>query len=166
MYINFSYTSLYDEINNSMGLNADGSTNVKYSLTTLRNKLNENIEILDKLIDNVDNITNIYPVNTKSIAIWIESDQIKQDMLTSNVIREELLHSDSNPVSDTDTDSSDDETNTGRLHMLHNIINTEEDIYGNIYDSDTESESDNFLDDISNRIDLINYYDSYIENNY
>lgn len=149
--INFTYKSPTDDISDSMGVNSDGTLNIKYTLVTLRNLLLENINIVNKLLDNSDNITDIIPINYNTIVININDNEVKKNLYENNIIVPNLESENS------DTDSEEypfmeetiEETNYERYQMINHATNHDQ-ISSNlkIVQSDSDIESDSDMDEL------------------
>ena len=141
-----------------MGLNPDGNINVKYTLMALRNKLMENVEMLNKLLEKTDYITGIFATDYDSVAICVSSQEEMDDMLKNDLIRNEII--DEEPEEDDEISSeSDNETHSDRLRMMKNLIFSSES--KQMSDSDDESSENDFVD-IVNMQGLIHKYNDLI----
>ena len=159
MYINLTYKSPEEDIGNSIGLNPDGSINVKYTLQTIRELLSHNLNTINKLIEKADNITNIIPIGYGLVGINIDSPVILENLLENNIITKhpEILEE---PTIDELIFSEDEETNQERLNMINNLISQDDsqNILDNKNNSDSDSEADDILDDETNTKSILNKY--------
>ena len=182
--INFTYKSPFEDIMRTGGFNPDGSMNVRYSLLMLRNLLNKNIDILDKLLLNTDHISEIVPIDQQLIEIKFSLDSVKKELADNHVISvisvTNLNHDDldnddeeqtiSSEPSDIENESelfdgTESETNYHRLTMINNLTNQNHhmDIFPNS-DSHSESDidsdlgSDDLINDFENRKLILNKY--------
>lgn len=161
LYINFTYKSPCEDIENMMGFNPDGSININYTLVSLRDMLSHNIELINKLLENTNNITNIDPIGYGIVQIDIRSPSsenlINDNVLVKNIQLEEEVNIDTLTLSD------EEETNNDRLSMVNNLINQNNSgiILNKNLESNSESDdesSDNIIDDNENMKSIINKY--------
>jgi len=166
LYINFTYTNPHDDTKQNLGLYPDGDVNVIHTLKALKDKLLENISVIDNLIEKSDDITNIHPISNNDVAVWIKSDDVKQELLDNQTIRQYQYDiSSDNEMSESNSSDSTDETHTDRLRMLNNVINTNINRYDTESGSDSYSdygEYDNGLTDYDSIIQLSEYYAGFI----
>jgi hypothetical protein len=159
-YINFTYSSPNEDIELCTGLNPDGNVNVKYTLTSMRDKLLENVQILNQLLEKSNHITGLFAMGYNSVAVCVSSREEMDDMIVNNLIRDAKLDSEEESEEDDISDESDHETHSDRLRMMKNLIFSSESKH--MSDSDEEStDNDDFIDAI-NMNELIHKYDDLI----
>jgi len=162
-YVNFTYSSPNNDIETCTGLNPDGGINIKYTLTSMRDKLMENVQLLNKLLEKSDHITGLYAAEYDAVAICISSEEEMENMFKNNLIRDAKIDDVSESENESDIGSeSDNETHSDRLRMMKNLIFSSESKH--MSDSDEESSDDDFVDG-NNVVDLIRKYDNLIEQN-
>uniref|UniRef100_A0A6G6ABP0 Uncharacterized protein n=1 Tax=Borely moumouvirus TaxID=2712067 RepID=A0A6G6ABP0_9VIRU len=147
--INLTYDGPYNDIVNLASYYEDGTMNVKYTLLSLKNLLLQNVNVIDKLLENnmVKNIT----IGDVKISVEIESVEHFEKLVEDEVLvtEEEEIFTDY---------SGEIETNQDRLNRVLNMtnINETEIIFGQEVNNDTfnsdsessESESEtNLLND-------------------
>ncbi|XWV26017.1 hypothetical protein QJ857_gp1063 [Tupanvirus soda lake] len=159
--INFTYKSPHQDIESVMGFNSDGSVNIKYTLISLRNLLSHNINILNKLIEKSENITNIIPIGYGVVGINIDSPTITQYLLDENILTKMSENMEDEVEIGEFNFSDDEETNQDRLNIVNNLTNHND--TNNIFDndlseSDSDSESDDIIDDEKNTKSILSKY--------
>lgn len=156
--INLTYQSPYEDIISSLGINPDGTTNIKYTLTSIRNLLQQNVNVLNSLLAEVDDITDIIPIGGEMISIKFNTNAIQKKLLENNVLIIPSINMEDSIEENYFVNDDKDETNIDRLNMVHNLIN-QNDIPNNIdvisyrdsdRDSDSDSEDNDILDDNTN----------------
>ena len=159
--INLSYESPKQDLQEHLGLNTDGTINVKYTLLSWRNMLLSNINILNSLIENSDSIESIIPLSTNEILIECTVTDVATDLLN----KQSLVSADIQPEQYI---FDDDETNQHRLNLINNLTNYNESdgIFSTSNDSDSESEGDELIDDKKNRDNLISKYSKLVDDEY
>jgi hypothetical protein len=157
--INFTYESPYMDIKQNIGLNSDSSINVQYTLTSIRDNLLKNIDLLNYLLENSNVISNINPENTDYIGININNELKLKEMIDLHIVCKLDNNSDSqNPVNDY-TDDEEEETHSDRLNMICNLLcKSDVDI-----DSSSDSESD-IISDTEKELYICNKYYELIKN--
>jgi len=161
--LNLTYKSPYEDMEDSIGLNPDKTININFTLLSLKNKLLENINTIDKLLEHSDYIDNIILIDNDIIEIKID-DQITYNQLINNGILIENNY-------DSDTDSTDDftaenydfgsprETNHDRLNTINNLVRQDNNYPDNSSDSDSNSSNSNEdITDDKNMIYITNKY--------
>lgn len=165
-FINFTYKSPHEDIENLLGFNVDGSVNVKYTLTMLRNLLLHNVDIVNKLLKNIDHISDIQSIGYGIISAKITSSDILQNLVDENILRENIKELNDSEININEINFIDDtETNNHRLELINNLINDNDfqDEISNHSESDSES-SDIICDNDSKRY-IIKKYTDLIEEN-
>lgn len=163
-YINFSYKTPSSDIEDCTGLNSDGSVNIKYTLMTLRDKLMENVEILNKLLEKSDSVSGVYAVGYDTVAICINSKKEADDMMNLKLIRDTKNEIEDDEYENSTDDESDHETHSDRLRMMSNLIVSSQSQNDILSDTDTETESD-VMDDIESAMSIICKYNNFVEDN-
>jgi len=154
LYINFNYRSPQEDFQRNMGFNSDGSLNVKYSLTCLKNLLESNIKIIDSLIEKSEKISHITSSGYDQLQIQLDNT-VKEELLDRKIITTRANYDDD---SDTfDYNFSDDENNKIKINMINNIISNI------ITPTDSEEKSDSDIDEGKNMENIINKYGNFIE---
>lgn len=167
IYINFTYNSPHEDIQNSMGFNSDGSLNIKYTLVTLKNLLLNNVELIDKLLNKVDTIDNINSIGYNHIEIQINNEEILNSLLIDKTLIKQIENiEDENEDENVEYQFSDEETNQTRLNMINNIVNHNDlqimlDKHSN---SESGSDSDEIISDEKNTQSILNKYGNFIKN--
>lgn len=152
-FINLSYRSPYEDIEQSLGFNPNGTINVKFTLMALRDHLAKNLETINKLLDSAENITDIIPSGFNLIEIKTNSESVLKELIDNNILTQNTLNINSEENTDDNFSISDEdkETNNDRLAMINNLTNVGDSkfIFGD--DSDPEkSGSDDLIDDEKN----------------
>lgn len=158
--INLTYRTPCVDIDKCTAYNADGTINIKCTLLTFRNMLNENINKINGLIENFNHVTNISTIDDDFIRVSFDNNDVLNDLLEKNIVKE---------ISDDDNDhennlyfsDNDIETNQDRFGMMNNMItrNDSQIIFDKVDTSDTDtSESDNVINDEDNSRLIINKY--------
>lgn len=162
-YINLTYISPHEDIEKSLGLNSDGTVNAKYTLICMKELLTNNLLVINKLLDEVNNIVDITPVGYGIVEIKVKSEVI-QKLLDDNILITHPIKNENSDESNTDEWSIDDtdETNQDRLNMISNLINQDDsqNIFGSACTSDAESEAelDDIINDEKNAASILNKY--------
>lgn len=91
-FINLNCNSLETMFINSYATNLDESVNIKYTLSGIKEKLLNDIKVIDKLLSVTKNIESIEYQN-ENIGININNNDLKQKLLESNIITD-LSHAD------------------------------------------------------------------------
>lgn len=163
-YINFDYNTPFEDIQECMGFNPDGTINIKYTFMTLKNKLIKNINLIDKLLDNHEYISNLMLTDSNKIEVNVNNKEILESFLNENVI----IDNNEPDIYDNDINEnlfSDEETNQERLNMLNNIINTDDsNTILNKSPDTTESSTEEIISDEKNIQSLLNKYKSFTKN--
>lgn len=155
-YINLTYQSPSIDISESFGYNPDGTINIKYTLTTYRNLLQQNINIINALISEVDNITDIIPIDS-NVAIKISSEDVQKKLFDNHILVQPNVEEDIG-----ENYFTEEETNQDRLAMVDRITN-QMDIPDNLEiishsESGSDDEMDELIDDSHNMESIINKY--------
>lgn len=147
--INFTYQSPNEDIDNCSGTNQDGTVNVAFTLTSLKNKLIENTAVLTKLLENVKYITDIIPIGYGMIEVIVSNPEVSKSLLENQVLvvfdpnkvlyleeeDNEFVH---NLV---ELDETVEETNNTRLLAIKNLVNNNE---NNILQDDSDNSTDTY----------------------
>lgn len=141
-HVNFTYQSPTDDIKDSICYNSNGDINIKCSLIVMRNKLMENIEILDLLIKKCNNITCLDVLDGELIKIKLSDNNYIDKLLKDNILKK---------CNGGYIDySSNDETNEDRLQLMCNITNYHyDDLFEESYNesiNETSEESSYYSD--------------------
>lgn len=157
--VNFTYHTPSDDINNSISRNADDSVNYHLTLLTLRSLLLENVKVVDKLIENVNHITdNSVTIDDGHLVVNIESKEVFDNLLAEGVLIDDSENTSEN--SSHEYQFSEEETNQDRLKRIVNIITLDE--TDDSSQSESSSESDEVISDNRNIKILLNKYDKFI----
>jgi len=154
MHLNLTYKNPVDDFQDSLSYYENGTINIKYTLVALRDKLGENIQRLDRLIEMADDVSCIMS-DEDSIIICID-DEEKKDQLQ----KEKIIRAMDPPIEESESDSDPEyETHTERLRKANNLLSSGWNRYTDRYGSDSDSESSEVAEDIINAMSLLNYYD-------
>lgn len=160
-YVNFDYNTPFEDIQECMGFNPDGTININYTLMTLKNKLMKNIILIEKLLDNHIHISNLIPSEYNKISITINNKEILESLIYENVIN----NNETDIYDNNENLFSDEETNQERLNRLNNIINTDNyNIFLNKSSDDSESSTEEIISDEKNIQSLLNKYKTFTKN--
>lgn len=166
--INFTYRSPHEDIEEAIGVNPDGSTNILYTLSTMKNLLLKNLDVVNKLIEKANKIDNINPVGYSIINISIKDKTVHDELLENGtIIKHNSLNTYSDDESGIEIPFSDEETNQDRLNMITNLLNQANPITtsDNHYDTTSDSDGDDYLiDDPKNVMMILNKYGNFINN--
>lgn len=161
-YVNFDYNTPFEDIQECMGFNPDGTININYTLMTLKNKLMKNIILIEKLLDNHIHISNLIPSEYNKISITINNKEILESLIYENVINN---NNETDIYDNNENLFSDEETNQERLNRLNNIINTDNyNIFLNKSSDDSESSTEEIISDEKNIQSLLNKYKTFTKN--
>ena len=160
--INFTYRSPHEDTETVMGFNSDGTVNVKYTLMALRDMLVHNTNIINKLIEKHDIITDIVPIGYGYVGVSTNYPSIAQTLVELNVLAKKIDDLENEEAGIDEFNFSDDEeTNQERLNSVNNLINQNDTncIFNN-NDSETnsKSESDDIIDDEHNTNSILSKY--------
>lgn len=124
-FVTFTYTQPNADLDNCTGHNPDGTINAKYTLASMKDLLERNLSMVNKLIDVADSITDIIPVGFGHVEIKLDNDVAYQKLIDSGVTMATLddLNSDSD---DWNHLADAPESNQTRFNMLNNLINMDE----------------------------------------
>jgi len=162
VYINFTYSSPHDDFDACVGLNSDGSTNINYTLMALKNKLSENILLIDRLLEQSNLIAGMYTAGYDLVAIYTNSQNDSQTLLDTGLVRETVtINSDDAYDEDEELTDQDEETHTDRLRMINNIVNVGNDKIDD--DSDESSENSELMNDYESVGSILSKYQKIIE---
>lgn len=146
--INLTYNGPQEDMISVLGYNTDKSVNVKFSLLNFKNLLTDNIFVINKLIDNADNIKDIKFTDNGKIRIILNDNAVEQKL-----IEEKILVDDT--VIEEDDIYSDEEPNYLRLDNLYNIINRNNfNLNHDESDSESASSDDELISDDKNITNL------------
>ena len=157
VYINFNYQSPYEDLVNVMGFNPDGSANIRYTLFAMKKLLQHNINLLDKLVEKIDCISDIIPIGPGMIEVKFDPGaQIQKEHLVENQILTCLVDEESSAE-----DPYEDriETNNDRLAKIDNLTNLSE-FPGITEVSESDSDADDIVGDTNNQKILLDKYQS------
>lgn len=163
LYINLTYRSPCEDLEDSIGFNPDGSINISYTIVSIRNLLEQNINILNELLSETENITNIILNNNGKIEIKLKSLVVIQKLIDKDIIVKNL-YLDENIIDN--IDSSDEESNNTRFEMINNLTSQNDSQY--IFNRKSESEyssdssSDSIINDVTNQKSIIDKYKTFI----
>lgn len=139
--IKFNYEGPSIDIKNCSGSYSDGTINTKYTLQSLKNLLQNNIKIIDKLLSLNDHVGNLV-VCDDDVTIEITSDNIFSELVNEEILSN--INQDDNNIHY----SNEIETNQDRLNRVFNMTNINEsnNIFGNVTDSSDLDDSDDVDD--------------------
>ncbi|AUV58570.1 hypothetical protein [Bandra megavirus] len=139
--IKFNYEGPSTDVVNCTGSYSDGTINTKYTLQSLKNLLQNNIKIIDKLLSLNDHVNNLV-VCDDDVTVEITSDDIFTQLVNEDI----LLNV--NQDEDNIHYSNEIETNQDRLNRIINMTNTNEsdNIFGDV-SSDTDLDDSDDIDD-------------------
>lgn len=157
-YINLTYSSPNHDIEDCMGLNPDGDVNVKYTLTSMRDKLAENVDVLNKLLEQTDNIAGLFSADRGAVAVCISSPEAMDSMFKNNLIRDTKIVT-SDDESNEESSKEDHETHTDRLRMMKNLIFSSD----APQDDDSSDSSDSEYIDIHGMNELLDRYNGLLD---
>lgn len=173
--INLTYTSPHEDIEKTMGFNPDGSVNIKFTLLSMQNLLKHNLDVISRLIKESDSITDIVPLGYKIVAINVKSNDLTEILFKDNILitQPQILENDTEiPMNELHFSDEDTETNYQRLIMVNNLVNTDDSSYIfneldtlNVSSSQSQSDSDDIIDDEENRKSIINKYVQLVNEN-
>nr|WBF70640.1 hypothetical protein [Megavirus caiporensis] len=139
--IKFNYEGPSVDVVNCTGLYSDGTINTKYTLQSLKNLLQNNIKIIDKLLSLNDHVSNLV-VCDDDVTVEITSNDIFTQLINEEIILnvnqdEENIHF-----------TNETETNQDRLNRILNMtnVNESENIFGDA-SSDTDLDDSDDVDD-------------------
>jgi|SRR5579872_1550713 len=108
-------------ITDCVSTNSNGSINLRYTLGSIREKLHNNIKVLDQMLHYTSDLTNPFIVsNTESVIGEITDPETASKLKQLGVIEE------IDKVDLADFSEDDEETDTTRFRMLTNVITTED----------------------------------------
>lgn len=84
--VNFTYSTVTEMLEKTLGFNPDGSINVTYSLTELHNILSKNLECIDKLLQKTGSIKDIQLWSVDSVRVEIADQEDANWLLENRVI--------------------------------------------------------------------------------
>lgn len=167
--INLTYKSPHEDVEDSIGLNPDGTVNCKFTLITLRNLLEKNLEVVKKLLENADNVTDIVPIGYGIVEAKINSESVKNSLFDDNVLlKASLDNSNDDFLDQIHYDDSNSETNEERFAMINNLTNqNDSQMIFNRENSDSEQteSGDEIIDDSKNAKLILEKYRDVITNN-
>lgn len=136
--INFTYESPSVDIIQNSGFNSDASINVKYTLTSVRDNLLKNIDLLNYLLENSNFIENINLMNLNCV-INVNDELKLKEMLDLKIICPL-----NNSYIETNRMDNSEETHTDRLNMVYNL--TCKNDFSSYSNSSSDSDSDLIFD--------------------
>lgn len=159
-FINLTYLSPYEDMEKSLGFNADGTINNKYTLLAMRELLENNLNVINNLITEADNITHITPVGYGIIEIKMNSAETTKKLIDIDILT--IKPNIDSEYEDTTTDDwhieEHNETNQDRLHMIANLVIPND--THNLFEIDisSDSDSDNLIVDNKNTNSILGKY--------
>ncbi|AKI80247.1 hypothetical protein QJ850_gp452 [Acanthamoeba polyphaga mimivirus] len=149
----------------------DGSTNVKCTLQSFKNTLENNLLLINKLIEESENIINV-SCHPNNILLEFNSNNIMNKFINDGTVK---IISDNYNDSDDDliplVDLSEEETNQDRLNRIINMTNRDNSggLFGTSDDDEEEiSDDDPLLHDLlknqNNTLSIFNKYTNLIGN--
>ena len=116
--INFTYKNPSSDFFASAGVYPSGKINPTYSLIAMRQKLQQNIEIINELIEHRTEIKSIHDAGNCNLSISLNAEStVGEKLLDKKIIR--------NSFENTTIEVPDPvETNQDRQRILSNLINT------------------------------------------
>lgn len=172
--VNFTYNSPNEDFEQASGFRSNGSIDVKYTLQGMKTKLQENINLINKLLEHAENITELEVTGYNRIEITSLNDNTLNQLIQASAVRLETNNiSESESESDTDDneiiieEDSDKETHSNRFNRLKRLADQND--VGMIFensddDSSDESDEDNIIDDPKNTKYIIDKYKQLAEN--
>lgn len=163
--INFSLKSLPTDLLNHINYYDNGSTNVKCTLQSFKNSLEHNLLLINKLIEESENIINI-SCHPNNILLEFNSNNIMNKFINDGTVK---IISDNYDGIDDDliplVDLSEEETNQDRLNRIINMTNRDNSggLFGTSDDDDEEiSDDDPLLHDLlRNQNDTSSIFNKY-----
>lgn len=130
------------------GTNSNHTLNLRYTLSSIREKLYGDIEVLDQMLNHTSHLTNpIIDSNIESVIGEITDHEIASKLKQLGVIEE------IDKVDLVDFSEDDEETDFTRFRMLTNVITTEDlkdrDILKETVDVETD---ENLFDDFGSQL--------------
>lgn len=149
---NLTYDSPDTDFVENIGTYPDGSINNEYTLLAMKKKIQDNLDIIDKLIENKNSIASVY-ADSGHLNVDLKSDSITDKLLEEKTIR----------VSDEKQNLEiyeEPETHNIRKKKIFNLINDSEiailrEDYNEISDTD---EPQHVIDDPKNEKIIRNKY--------
>lgn len=148
-YINFNYKSPHEDMTKCISYNNNGSVNVGMTLNNYKRMMEDNLEVVEKLITHSKDIDNVMVSGYDLVNIGFKSRVVCDNLLKEGIIKE---HNESGSESDDElTMSSDEETNIQRLRGLENITGHQ---LTNSEDNSTTDEEGEMSDDNNPVMDM------------
>jgi hypothetical protein len=164
-YINFTYKSPHEDVESVMGHNPDGSVNIKYTLLALRDLLTHNLNIVNKLLEKNDDIFDINPIGYGIVSI--DANTItKESLLNANILIKQPNVLENEEILDDIYISDEEETNQNRLGIINNLVNLNDTHASNINTTDSDTDSDDIIDDKINTRSIVDKYLNIINEKY
>ena len=167
--LNLTYKSPTEDIEQCMGVNSNGTVNIKYTLKSLQNLLQENLNVVNKLIEKADHVTDIVPIGYGLVEVKINSTIVLKNLMDNKIIIQPNIDNEyqDDIIDDLNIYIDNEETDADRLAIINNLVNSGElpDILKNPNDesdSGSESESDDLIADEKNTKSIINKYSSFL----
>lgn len=163
--INLTYKSPHEDVENLIGFNPDGTVNVKYTLLSMKELMLQNLNVITKLLEKTDNITDIIPIGYGIVEVKINSINVLKNLMDAKIVI--------NPPNIAETDeinvdelhfSDDDETNQARLDLINNLVNQNDSQSIFNKGSDSESDDDEIIGDEKNTKLILDKYNNFINN--
>ena len=175
--VNFTYKTPADDFFKGAGINPGGLINIPFSLMKMRNLMQHNLNIINKLLANANHIKDIGANDNDNMYIIMDSNEAAEELIKEKVLTKNINYDDDDsdsyiPIDDTNTDippellnEEEPETNASRFAMINNLINQDnaQMIYGKIDNDDEEdtdalgSDKETFIDDANIQIILDKY---------
>ena len=166
--INFTYKCPNQDMDKCCGYNPDGSVNIKYTFTALRNLFLKNAEIMSRLIEKSDHITNIDIVDFNCIQLELDCHDAVTTLFEDNILSrpEDDVNSDDDTDEELEFSDTDTETNQDRYKMINNMVNQNSlQILSDESESDSDDDDDNDIVDNRNNVkNVLKKYGGMIKN--
>lgn len=160
--INFTYKSPTEDVQNCIK-GSEEAIDVNATLLALRGLLKHNIAIIDNLMQKSTHIININPIGYGLVEIDIDSNSAIENLIENKVISNMTNEFQREEIEELQLNN--EETNQDRLNRINNMVNQFDPVlFGE--NTDSESDTDDIVDDISNINVLVNKYNSLINNQY
>ncbi|AKI81189.1 hypothetical protein [Acanthamoeba polyphaga mimivirus] len=157
--------SLPTDLLNHMNYYDNGSTNVKCTLQSFKNTLEHNLLLINKLIEESENITNVL-CHPNNILLEFNSNNVMNKLINDGTVK---IINDNYDGTDDDliplVDLSEEETNQDRLNRIINMTNRDNSggLFGASDDDEEEISDDDLLlhDLLGNQNDTSSIFNKY-----
>jgi len=161
LLVNFTYDSPHVDIELCAEFDSRGNIDIEKTLTKFKQRLEDNVELINKLLDYKTHIINICPINYGQVAIMTNSPQVSTQMIDAKLVSRYTYST------DTDSDNEFDRVDIDPSELLH-INNDGHHPLTTIEEIDEEcpllSDTDNedLIVDEKNMIELLDKYNKFI----